>query len=144
MNRNRSGSIRNITAHLINDKNTSIAETCIIVFIGKSAGNNPSWIYWSCEFFFSTPGTSDPEAGRGGPECQNLAFQRFDPMILCGFLWLIRWTTLENHRTKQMMVYEQMTFFMNNIIFILYFLNRKTDFWNKKKRNRNQNEPEPD
>ena len=54
MNRNRSGSIRNITAHLINDKNTSIAETCI-VFNGKSAGNNPRWIYWSYEFLFFRP-----------------------------------------------------------------------------------------
>ena len=54
MNRNRSGSIRNITAHLINDKNTSIAETCI-VFIGASAGNNPRWIYWSYESLFFRP-----------------------------------------------------------------------------------------
>ena len=54
MNWNRSGSIRNITAHLINDKNTSIAETCI-VFNGKSAGNNPRWIYWSYEFSFFRP-----------------------------------------------------------------------------------------
>ena len=43
------GSIRNITAHSIHDKNTSIAETCI-VFNGKSTGNNPRWIYWSYEF----------------------------------------------------------------------------------------------
>ena len=54
MNRNRSVSIRNITAHLINDKNTSIAETCI-VFIGASAGNNPRRIYWSYEFLFFRP-----------------------------------------------------------------------------------------
>ena len=47
-------SIRNITAHLINDKNTSTAETCI-VFNGKSAGNNPRWIYWSYEFLFFRP-----------------------------------------------------------------------------------------
>ena len=62
MNQNQYGSIRTITAHLINDKNTSIAENCI-VFNGKSAGNNPRWIYWSYEFYFSTSGT----AGRGGP-----------------------------------------------------------------------------
>ena len=54
INRNRSVSIRNITAHLINDKNTSIAETCI-VFIGASAGNNPRRIYWSYEFLFFRP-----------------------------------------------------------------------------------------
>ena len=73
------------------------------------------------DFHFSTPGTSDLEAGRGGPGCQNLAFQRFDPMILYSFLWRIRWTTLENHRTKQMMVYEQITIFIKNIIFMIYF-----------------------
>ena len=54
LNRNQSVSIRNITAHLINDKNTSIAETCL-VFNGKSAGNNPRWIYWSYEFLFFRP-----------------------------------------------------------------------------------------
>ena len=52
-------------------------------------------------FIFSTPGTSAPEASRGGPGCQNLAFQRFDPMILCIFLWRIRWTTLEPDRPDQ-------------------------------------------
>ena len=62
-------------------------------------------------FYFFDPGTLDPEAGRRGPGCQNLAFQRFDPMILCSFLWRIRWTTLESHSSKQMMVYEQITFF---------------------------------
>ena len=102
---------------------------------------------------FSTPGTSDPEAGRGGPGCQNLAFQRFDPMILCSFLWRIRWTTLENHRTKQMMVYEQFTFSIKSNC-LLFFLDRKADFWIKKKlepeldrtrtsSNRNRTEPEP-
>ena len=131
MNQKWSGSIRNITAHLINDKNTSIAETCI-VFNGKSAGNNPRWIYWSYEFIFSTPGTSNPEASRGGPGCQNLAFLRFDPMILCRFLWRIRWTTLENHRMKQMMVYEQITFLIKNLMFYNLILDRKTDFWTKK------------
>ena len=54
LNRNRTVSIRNITAHLINDKNTSIAETCI-VSNGKSAGNNPRWIYWSYETLFFRP-----------------------------------------------------------------------------------------
>ena len=53
-NRNWSVSIRNITAHLINDKDTSTAETCI-VFNGKSAGNNPRWIYWSYVFSFFRP-----------------------------------------------------------------------------------------
>ena len=62
-------------------------------------------------FDFFDPGTLDPEAGRRGPRCQNLAFQRFDPMILCSFLWRIRWTTLESHSSEQMMVYKQITFF---------------------------------
>ena len=43
MNRNRSESIRNITAHLINDENTSIAETCIVK-IWRSKGLTP-WFY---------------------------------------------------------------------------------------------------
>ena len=54
MNQNWSRSIRNITAHLINDTNTSIAETCI-VFNGKSAGNHPRWICWSYEFLIFRP-----------------------------------------------------------------------------------------
>merc|ERR1712110_1095896 len=58
-----SGSIRDITAHLIHDKYTSITVSCTI-FNFPSAGNDPGWIYWSYEFlFFSTPGTSDPHAG---------------------------------------------------------------------------------
>ena len=36
----------------------------------------------------------------------------FDPMILCSFLWRIRWTTLESHSSKQIMVYKQITFFI--------------------------------
>ena len=54
MNRNWSVSIRNITAHLINDNINSTAETCI-VFNGKSAGNNPRWIYWSYGFLIFRP-----------------------------------------------------------------------------------------
>ena len=95
-------------------------------------------------FYFFDPGTLDPEAGRRGPGCQNLAFQRFDPMILCSFLWRIRWTTLESHSSKQMMVYEQITFFIKNLIFYNFFWDRKTEFWIKKNRNRNRIEPEPD
>ena len=40
-----SGSIRDITAHLIRDKNTSITVSCT-VFNFPSAGNDPGWIYW--------------------------------------------------------------------------------------------------
>ena len=112
-----SGSIRDITAHLINDKNTWIAETCI-VFNGKSAGNNPRWIYWSYEFLFFRPwGLRTRRPAQTGPRGQNPAFQRFDPMILCSFLWRIRWTTLENHRTKQLMDYEQIISFIKHLIF---------------------------
>ena len=39
-----SGSIRDITAHLIHDKNTSIALSCT-VFNFPSAGNDPGWIH---------------------------------------------------------------------------------------------------
>ena len=65
-------------------------------------------------FYLFDPGTLDPEASRRGLGCQNLAFQRFDPMILCSFLWRIRWTTLEDHSSKQMMVYGQITFFITS------------------------------
>ena len=109
-----SGSIRDITAHLIHDKNTSIAEPCI-VFNEESAGYDPGWICWSYEFLFFRPRwlrTRRPAQTRPGG--QNRAFQRFGPMILCSCLWRIRWTTLENHSSKQMMVYEQITFFIKN------------------------------
>ena len=46
-----SGSIHDITAHFIHDKDTSIAETCI-VFKEESVGNNPRWIYWGYGFLF--------------------------------------------------------------------------------------------
>ena len=40
---------------------------------------------------------------------ENLDFWRFDPMILCSFLWRLRITRLESHNSKQMVVYEQIT-----------------------------------
>ena len=49
-----SGSIRDITAHLIHDKNTSITVSCT-VFNLPSAGNDPGWIHWSYEFLFVRP-----------------------------------------------------------------------------------------
>ena len=49
-----SGSIRDITAHLIHDKNTSITVSCT-VFNFPSAGNDPGWIHWSHEFLFFNP-----------------------------------------------------------------------------------------
>ena len=46
-----SGSIRDITDHLIYDKNTSIAVPCI-AFNEESAGYDPGWINWSSNLFF--------------------------------------------------------------------------------------------
>ena len=82
-----SGSIRDITAHLIHDKNTSIAVHCI-VFNVESAGYDPGWIYWSYDFLFFRPrGLWTWRPAQTGPRRQNLAFQRFEPIILCSFLW---------------------------------------------------------
>ena len=105
-----SGSIRDITAHLIHDKNTSITVSCT-VFNFPSAGNDPGWIYWSYEFLFFRPrGLWTQRPAQTGPGCQNLAFQRFEPIILCSFLWRFRKTKLESHISKQKMVYGQITF----------------------------------
>ena len=85
-----SGSIRDITAHLIHDKNSSIAPSCA-VFNFPSAGNDPGWIHWSYEFLFVRPrGLRTQRPAQTGPGCQNLAFQRFDPMILYSCLATIR------------------------------------------------------
>ena len=109
------GSIPDITAHLIHDKNTSIAVPCI-VFNEESVGYDPRWIYWSYEFLLFRPqGLWTRRPAQTGPRGQNLRFPRFDPMILCSFLCRIRWTTLKSHSSivfKQMMVYEQITFFI--------------------------------
>ena len=107
-----SGSIRDITAHLIHDKNTSITVSCT-VFNFPSAGNDPGWIYWSYEFLFFRPwGLWTRRLAQTGPRGQNLAFQRFEPIILNSFSWRFRKTTLEKHGSKQMTVYEQITFFI--------------------------------
>ena len=85
-----SGSIRDITAHLIHDKNTSIAVPCI-AFNEESVGYDPGWIYWSYEFLFFRPwGLWTWRLAQTGPGGQNLRFPRFDPMILCSFLATIR------------------------------------------------------
>ena len=81
-----SGSIRDITAHLIHDKNTSITVSCT-VFNFPSPGNDPRWIYWSYEsLFFRPQGLRTRRPAQTGPGGQNPAFQRFDPMILCSCL----------------------------------------------------------
>ena len=107
-----SGSIRDITAHLIHDKNTSIEVSCT-VFNEESAGNDPRWIHWSYEFLFFRPrGLWTRRPAQTGPGCQNMAFQRFDPIIIHDFSRRFRITTLEKHSSKQMTVYEQITFFI--------------------------------
>ena len=107
-----SGSIRDITAHLIHDENTSIEVSCT-VFNEESAGNDPGWIHWSYEFLFFLPrGLWTRRPAQTGPGCQNLAFQRFEPIIIHDFSWRFRKTTLEKHSSKQMTVYEQITFFI--------------------------------
>ena len=84
------GSIRDITAHVIHDKNTSIAVSCT-VFNVPSAGYNPRWIYWSYGFLFFRPrGLRTRRPAQTGPRGQSPAFQRFDPMILCSCLWRLR------------------------------------------------------
>ena len=98
MNWNWSGSIRNITAHLVNDKNTSIAETCI-ASKGKSAANNPSYEF----LFFSTqPWDFAPGGRQGRTQMSKSGVPKVWPHDSMYFLWRIRWTTLENQRTKQM------------------------------------------
>ena len=109
-----SGSIRDITAHLIQDKNTSITVSCT-VFNFPSAGNDLGWIHWSYELLFFRPWglrTRTWRPAQTGPGCQNLAFQRFESIIIHDFSWRCRKTTLEKHSSKQMTVYEQITFFI--------------------------------
>ena len=124
-----SGSIRDITAHLIHDKNTSIEVSCT-VFNEESAGNDPGWIHWSYEFLFFRPrGLWTQRPAQTGPGCQNMAFQRFDPIIIHDFSRRFRKTTLEVHSSKQMSVYKQITFFHKKSKFLkICFLDRKMDF----------------
>ena len=85
-----SGSIRDITAHSVHDKNTSITVSCT-VFNFPSAGNDPGWIYWSYEFLFFRPqGLRTWRPAQTGPGGQNPAFLRFDPTIQCSFLLRFR------------------------------------------------------
>ena len=49
-------------------------------------------------------------------------------MSQCSFLWRIRKTALESHNSKQMMVYEQITFFIKIRIFSICFLTSKSIF----------------
>ena len=80
-----SESIRDITAHLIHDKSTSITVSGT-VFNFPSAGNDPGWIYWSYAFSLFRPrGLRTRRPAQTGPGGQNPGFQRFDPMIRCSF-----------------------------------------------------------
>ena len=49
-------------------------------------------------------------------------------MILCSFLWRLRITKLESHSSKQMMVYEQITFFIKNQNFSKFVFDLRIDF----------------
>ena len=85
-----SGIIRDRTAHLIHDKNTSIPVPSI-VFKEESAGYDPGWIYWSYEFLFFRPqGLWTRRLAQTRSVGQNLRFPRFGPMILCSVLATIR------------------------------------------------------
>ena len=53
-------------------------------------------------------------------------------MILCSFLWRLRITRLESHSSKQMMVYEQITFFIKNRNFSKFVFDLRIDFLIKK------------
>ena len=94
-----------------------------------SAGNDPRWIYWSYDFLFFRPrGLLPRRLAQTGPGCQNPAFQRFEPIILCSFSWRFRKTKLESHNSKQMTVYEQITLFIKNRIFSICVFGSKIDF----------------
>ena len=82
---------------------------------------------------------------------ENLAFQRFEPIIIFDFSWRFRKKALEKHISKQMRVYKQITFFHKKSKFLkIFFPDRKIDFlrggpiFGEKNGNRNRDEPEPD
>ena len=79
------------------------------------------------EDFFRPRGLRTQRPAQTGSRGENLALRRFDPMILCSFLWRFRWRTLENHNSKPMMVYDQITFFYKTSKFPFFF-DRKIDF----------------
>ena len=60
------------------------------------------------------------------------------PSFYVVFLWRLRITRLESHNSKQMMVYEQITFFIKNLNFPIVFGSKnrifdgKIEFWIKK------------
>ena len=59
---------------------------------------------------------------------ENLDFWRCGPMILCIFLRRLRITRLGSHNSKQMMVYEQITFFIKNRNFPKFVFDLRIDF----------------
>ena len=61
-------------------------------------------------YYFSTLGTSDPEAGL---EVKIRRSKGLTPWFYVVLLRRFRWKTLESHNSKQMMVYEQIKFFLN-------------------------------
>ena len=53
-------------------------------------------------------------------------------MILCSFFMEIRKTALEKHNSKQLAVYQQITFFIKNRFFANLFFGLRIDFLIKK------------
>ena len=73
--------------------------------------------------------TGPKRPAQTGPGRQIPAFQRFEPIIIRDFSWRFRKKALEKHISKQMRVYEQITFFYTKSNFLkICFPDRKIDF----------------
>ena len=65
----------------------------------------------------------------GRPRGQKMKFPRFDPIILRSFLVAIQWSRPRNDSSKQMMVYDEITFlnktfdFSFSVFFLISFVN---------------------
>ena len=68
-------------------------------------------------FYFFDPGDFGPRGWHGlDPEVKIGRSKGLTPLFYLVFLWRFRLTTQENHSFKQMMVYEQITFFEKSIL----------------------------
>ena len=84
-----------------------------------------------CTVLYSTVQycTGPKRPAQTGPGRQIPAFQRFEPIIIRDFSWRFRKKALEKHISKQMRVYEQITFFYKKSKFPkIFFPDRKIDF----------------
>ena len=52
---------------------------------------------------------------------EYIDFWRSDPMILYSFLWRLRNTALESRNSKQIMVYDQITYFIKFSVFLFFY-----------------------